>query len=388
LTPAARYGAAIEILDAMGADGAAEQHLSRWARGARYAGSKDRAAVRDIVFDVQRRRASSAWLGGAETGSALVLGLLRGQGLDLQEVFTGHGHAPAPLEPDEIPSAKLEDAPRAVQLDVPEWALSALEAAQGAAAEDIAKTLRDRAPVGLRTALRHGTRDELIATLAALGHTAVPHDAAPTALVLPTGTRGLHLTEPFLTGGFEFQDPGSQGLIARCPVQNGARILDYCAGGGGKALALADAYHIEITAHDADPGRMRDLPERARRAGVSIEMVGDVPTGARFDGIICDVPCSGSGAWRRAPEARWQMSPERLEALCTTQGQIVDTCVGLLAPGGWLAYMTCSLFDAENGDQTAAILARHPHLTAETTWSTTPLNGTDGFYLQVFRAPI
>lgn len=387
MTPAARYGAAIEILDAMGADGSAEQHLSRWARGARYAGSKDRAAVRDIVFDVQRRRASSAYLGGGETGRALSLGLLRGQGIDPKEVYNGKGHAPAPLEPDEIPAVTLEGAPRTVQSDLPDWALSALEVAHGPAADDIAARLRDRAPVGLRTALRQGTRDDLIATLAALGHTAIPHDAAPTALVLPTGTRGLQLTEAFAAGAFEFQDPGSQGLVARCPVQPGTRILDYCAGGGGKALALADAHDVEITAHDADPARMRDLPERARRAGVVLQMVEEVPEGAQFDGILCDVPCSGSGAWRRAPEARWRMSPARLEDLRQTQGQIVDTCLDLLAPGGWLAYMTCSLFDAENAAQTAAILARHPHLTPETTWSTTPLDGTDGFYLQVFRAP-
>lgn len=386
MTPAARYGAAIEILDAMSADGSAEQHLSRWARGARYAGSKDRAAVRDIVFDVQRRRASSAWLGGAETGRALVLGLLRGQGIDPHSVFTGAGHAPMPLDPDEIPQNTLAEAPRAVQLDLPEWALAALDAAHGAAATDIANALRDRAPVGLRAALRKGTRAGLITILADLGHTAEPHDAAPTALVMPTGTRGLQLTTAFADGAFEFQDPGSQGLVARCPVRPGMRILDYCAGGGGKALALADAHDVEITVHDADPGRMRDLPERARRAGVMLHMLSDAPEGAKFDGIVCDVPCSGSGAWRRAPEARWRMSPERLADLCKTQAEIVDTCVGLLAPGGWLAYMTCSLFDAENGEQASAILARHPHLHSQATWSTTPLDGTDGFYLNVFVA--
>lgn len=386
MTPAARYGAAIEILDAINSGTPAEQQLTRWARGARYAGSKDRAAVRDIVFDVLRRRASSAFLGGGDTGRALVLGLLRGQGADLDAVFTGQGHAPNPLDPAEHVSSDLADAPRDVQLDLPEWVLNALDADHGDDATGIAKALRDRAPVGLRASLRHGTREQLTTTLKALGHDAIPHDAAPGALVLPSGTRGLHLTEAYLSGLFELQDPGSQGLVARCPAQPGTRILDYCAGGGGKALALADAYDLDITAHDADPRRMKDLPERARRAGVSVQIAEQVPSEAQFAGIICDVPCSGSGAWRRAPEARWRSPPEQLETLCATQAQIVDDCVRMLAPGGWLAYMTCSLFVAENADQAAAILARHPHLSTEATWSTTPLNGTDGFYLHVFRA--
>ena len=387
MTPAARYGAAIEILDAITAGTPAEQQLTRWARGARYAGSKDRAAVRDIVFDVLRRRASSAWLGGGETGRALVLGLLRGQGADPEAVFTGQGHAPTPLEPSEHASPALSDAPRAVQLDLADWALGALDRDHGDAATAIAEALRDRAPVGLRTSLRHGTRDDLIATLLASGHDATPHDAAPGALVLPSGTRGLHLTEAYLSGQFELQDPGSQGLVARCPAHSGTRILDYCAGGGGKALALADAHELDITAHDIEPKRMKDLPERARRAGVSIQIAEEIPSDAQFDGIICDVPCTGSGAWRRAPDARWRTTPEQLQALCTTQAEIVDECVPMLAPGGWLAYMTCSLFAAENDDQAAAILVRHPHLSSEVVWSTTPLDGTDGFYLHVFRAP-
>jgi len=386
MTPAARYGAAIEILDAINTGTPAEQQLTRWARGARYAGSKDRAAVRDIVFDVLRRRASSAWLGGGDTGRALVLGLLRGQGADLDAVFTGQGHAPSPLEPSEHVTSVLSDAPRDQQLDLPEWALNALDADHKDNATGIAQALRDRAPVGLRASLRHGTRDGLVATLNALGHDAVPHDAASGALVLPSGTRGLHLTEAYLSGLFELQDPGSQGLVARCPAQPNTRILDYCAGGGGKALALADAYDLDITAHDVDPKRMKDLPERARRAGVSIQIAENVAPDAQFDGIICDVPCSGSGAWRRAPEARWRSTPEQVQQLCATQSQIIDDCVPMLAPAGWLAYMTCSLFAAENADQAAAILARHPHLSTEATWSTTPLDGTDGFYLHVFRA--
>ena len=386
MTPAARYGAAIEILDAINTGNPAEQQLTRWARYARYAGSKDRAAVRDIVFDVLRRRASSAFLGGGDTGRALVLGLLRGQGADLDAVFTGQGHAPSPLDPSEHSSSALADAPRDVQLDLPEWVLNALDADHGDYATGIAQALRDRAPVGLRANLRHGTREDLTTTLKALGHDAIPHDAAPGALVLPSGTRGLHLTEAYLSGLFELQDPGSQGLVARCPAKPNTRILDYCAGGGGKALALADAYNLDITAHDADPKRMKDLPERARRAGVSVQIAEQVPSDAQFDGIICDVPCSGSGAWRRAPEARWRSTLEQLETLCATQAQIVDDCVPMLAPGGWLAYMTCSLFAAENADQAAAILARHSHLRTEATWSTTPLNGTDGFYLHVFRA--
>jgi 16S rRNA (cytosine967-C5)-methyltransferase len=159
-------------------------------------------------------------------------------------------------------------------------------------------------------------------------------------------------------------------------------VLDYCAGGGGKALALA-ARGAAVTAHDADPGRMRDLPARAARAGARVEIEA-APAGA-FDLVLCDAPCSGSGTWRRAPEAKWRLTPERLAALTELQAQILDQAAPLVAPGGALAYATCSLLEAENGAQTADFLARHPGWQLENERRLTPLEGGDGFYLALLR---
>lgn len=386
MTPAARHAAAIEVLDAVDAGASAEQHLTRWARGARYAGSGDRAAVRDIVFDVLRCRASCAWLGQGTSGRALVLGLLRQAGVDPATVFTGQGHAPAPLDADEAPAAlPLTDAPRDVQLDMPDWALAHIDADHGAEAATLATALRERAPIGVRRNHRRMEATEFEAAMAEAGFDLTPHPAAPGAYTVPAGTRGLQNLALFTEGVFEMQDPGSQGLVARLPARAGEAVLDYCAGGGGKSLALADRVDVRITAHDVDPKRMADIPVRAGRAGVAIDVASQVPVGARFDGVIADVPCTGSGAWRRAPEAKWSTTPERLAQLIEIQSDVVDHCVAHLRPGGWLGYMTCSLFDAENQAQAEAILSRHPNLRIETQWHTTPLAGTDGFYLCVFR---
>jgi 16S rRNA (cytosine967-C5)-methyltransferase len=385
MTPAARHAAAIEILDDIAAGNAAEACLTRWARGSRYAGSKDRAAVRDIVFDVLRRRASCAWLGGGVTGRALVQGLVRLQGADPDAVFTGQGHAPATLEAAERSTTTLSDAPRDVRMDMPDWLLDLFDASWGPQADDLMVALGSRAPVGLRANLRKGTRADLLAELSSAGVPAVAHSAAATAIVAPAGTRGLVQLPAYTDGRFELQDPGSQGLVARLPVQDGMRILDYCAGGGGKSLAMAANRDVNVTAYDIDPKRMSDLPVRAARAGVQIAITTDPAAGAPYDGIVADVPCSGTGAWRRSPEARWTLTQDRFAELLQIQKGIIRECLGLLTADGWLAYMTCSLLKAENDDLIAEVLSATSGIIAETRWQTTPLNDTDGFFLQVLR---
>jgi 16S rRNA (cytosine967-C5)-methyltransferase len=165
----------------------------------------------------------------------------------------------------------------------------------------------------------------------------------------------------------------------------GSRVLDYCAGGGGKSLALAAAGWGPVTAHDADPRRMSDLPERARRADVVIDRVAGpaLKAAGPFGLVFCDVPCSGSGAWRRQPEAKWTLSPEALGRLCGLQAEILDAAAPLAAPGGRLAYVTCSLLRAENEDQVAAFIARAPgwRVLLQRRW--TPLDGGDGFGLSI-----
>ena len=382
MTPAARLQAAIEVLGAVLSGAPAERELTRWARGARYAGAKDRAAVRDHVFDALRRLRSSAWLGGqgdaplAEMDPrAVMAGLLRGQGTDPAPLFDGSRHGPQDSPPPAGPP--LDTAPDGVRLDLPGWALDRLRRSQPRA-DEIAMALRDRAPVHLRANLRRAGRDALVADLSASGYDARPHPLSPTAVEVDGAPRGLAATGLFADGAFEMQDAGSQAAIDRLPLEDGMRVLDLCAGGGGKALAMAARADLDLWAHDADPVRLRDLPARATRAGVEIARTGRPETEAPFDLVLCDVPCSGSGAWRRQAEARWRTDPGRLRALRDVQAEIVARAARLLRPGGVLAYVTCSLFAEENAPAPEGLAPLDR-------WACTPCDGADGFFLATFR---
>ncbi|SIN93170.1 RsmB/NOP family class I SAM-dependent RNA methyltransferase [Vannielia litorea] len=381
MTPAARIAAAAEVLDAIATGLAAEQALSRWGRANRFAGSKDRAAIRDHVFDALRRRSSCAAWGGGLSGRALMLGLLRAEGRDPDEVFTGEGHAPAPLSPEERAAGDAPEGPAA--LDCPAWLSAELEASLGPDFEPVLKALQARADVFLRVNALKATREEACAALAAEGVEAEPFPLAPHALRVTAGARRIQATRAFAEGLVELQDAGSQAICEAIPLPAQGRVLDFCAGGGGKSLALAArAPALRYFAHDANPRRMNDIPARAARAGVEITRT-EAPEG-RFELVVADVPCSGSGAWRRQPEAKWQLDQDGLSALAATQAAILEEVAPRVAPQGRLAYVTCSLLDAENGAQAAGFLARNPGWQQESSLRLTPRDGGDGFFLAVF----
>lgn len=359
MTPGARISAAIEILDSMENGLAAEQALTRWARNSRFAGSKDRAAVRDHVFDVLRRRRHAAHLGAGQTGRALMIGLLRSQDIDPATLFTGEGHAPAILTDAELelPDASTD---RGVAWDLPDWLVPLFEISLAERAEAVARNLQSRAPITLRV----NTSKSDIATartqLAEAGIETEPNDLCETALTVTAGERKIRNSPNYLQGDVELQDASSQAIVAS--ISAAGRILDYCAGGGGKALALAAAPEAQVFAHDIDPRRMSDLPARAERAGVTITQIMSeaMPAHAPFDTVLCDAPCSGSGAWRRSPEAKWALTRERLDALTQIQDSILDKAAGLIKPDGLLVYATCSVLTCENEDRVNAFLSRHP----------------------------
>lgn len=389
MTPAARDAAAIAVLDRWSTGDAAEAALTRWARGARYAGSSDRAAVRDLVFSAIRRARSAAALGGGAAGRGLLLGLSRQAGR-APHGWTGTHHSPAPLTPAEsaLLSAPLPDLPRGVALDMPDWLLPALDASLGPDADPVMALLRDRAPVFLRVHAARATPARAAEALAAEGVAARPHPLAPWALEVTGGARRLRQTRAWAEGLIELQDAASQAVVAgfAAALPPGARVLDYCAGGGGKALALAALGHA-VSAHDADPGRMADLPARAARAGTPVALLDRPGPGwtADWPAVLADVPCSGSGSWRRAPEGKWALTPDRLAGLTATQDAILDRCAGLVAPGGVLGYATCSVLAAENAARTAAFLARTPGWRPGATRVWTPLDGGDGFHLALLH---
>jgi len=384
LTPGARVSAAIEILDHIFAGDAAERALTAWARSSRFAGSKDRAAVRDHVFSALRCRRSFGWLGGGETGRAVMVGQQRALTVDPATLFTGDGHAPAPLGPDDGAGQSLDAAPRSVRCDMSDWLMERLAVDLGNQAEAACEILRHRAAVHLRVNLMRTTRDAAADMLRDEGIETDQLDDIKMGLQVTENERRVALSAPYLDGMVELQDAASQRAVARCALPSGARVLDYCAGGGGKALAFADR-GAKVFAHDIDPARMRDLPTRAARAGVEITCL-DTATlaqNAPFDAVFCDAPCSGTGTWRRAPDAKWRLTPERLDELTVVQDDVLDKASLLVAADGQLIYATCSLLAQENRDRVDAFLRRTVAWKLVDELVLLPTAAQDGFYLAV-----
>ncbi len=392
MTPDARAAAAIAILDRWLAGEPAEAALTRWARASRYAGSGDREAVRDLVYDAIRKRRSAAALGGADdtaTGRMLIQGCLRDAGAG-PPGWDGTRHAPGPLTDAEraLFAAPLPDLPRAVRLDCPDWLLPRFDHALGADTDAVLTRMRQRAPVFLRAHAGRTDPAALARLLAGEGIETSPHPLASMALQVTGGARRLRGSAGFAQGLFEMQDAASQAVAERfaAVLTPGTRVLDFCAGGGGKALALA-ARGLAVSAHDADPRRMRDLPARAARAGQAIALLDDPAEGAPWPAILADAPCSGSGSWRRAPEAKWTLTPAALDRLTAVQDAILRRAAALTAAGGTLGYATCSLLREENEERIEAALAALPGWFCTQVLRLTPLDGGDGFFLVLLRAP-
>lgn len=376
MTPAARVAAAIEVLDQWRDGTPAEKALTTWARGARYAGSKDRAAVRDNVYDVLRRLGTCEALGGPD-GRGLMLGLLRVQGVDPGTVFTGQGHAPPPLTEAERtgPEPASDDPWR----DVPDWLHAPLRESLADKADEVVLAMQARAPLYLRVNARKASVNEVQERLASDG-IQTETCASPLALKVTDGDRHLRQSDTYLGGLVEIQDLSVQMACAEVNWPQTGRVLDFCAGGGGKALAIAAVSEAQVYVHDAYPARMSDIPARAMRAGATLTTATRPDDHAPYDLVLCDVPCSGSGTWRRDPEARWRLTVDRLAELGRIQRQIVKEAQGLVRPGGRLVYMTCSLLNAEN-DAVVETATAAPGWALLRARRFLPPQGSDGFYL-------
>ncbi|WGV16958.1 RsmB/NOP family class I SAM-dependent RNA methyltransferase [Fuscovulum ytuae] len=381
MTPGARAAAAIAVLEQVLAGRPAEVALTNWGRANRYAGSGDRAAVRDIVFDVLRCRRSCAALGGGQGARALVLGWARARGQE--ELFDGQGHAPAP--PSAAEAGRVPEGAEAI--DCPDWLAPSLRASLGDTFEPVMNSMQRRAPVFLRVNAARVTREAAVAALAAEGIVARPHPLARMALEVVEGARKVQSSVAYAGGLVELQDAASQAVVEMLPLSDGMAVLDHCAGGGGKTLAMAARARLQLFAHDAEVRRMADLPARAARAGVRVKITENPENTAPYDLILTDVPCSGSGSWRRDPEGKWAFTAERLATLLSIQAGIMDRAAAMVRAGGALGYATCSLLEAENAAQVAGFLTRHPDWRLEAERRFTPLEEGDGFYAAVLRAP-
>ncbi|MEO1275466.1 MAG: RsmB/NOP family class I SAM-dependent RNA methyltransferase [Pseudomonadota bacterium] len=382
MTPGARLQAAIVVLDDILGGAPPERALTAWSRASRYAGSRDRAAVRDIVFDALRQRRSALWRAGAEveTGRALVIGLTAPDCAGFGEGT----YAPAPLSAAErAPIRDLTGATDPIRGDYPDAVAEAWATSLGAEAATVAALLRHRAPTDLRVNTLRGTVAEARAALAEDGVIVEAVAEVPGALRVLEGARRISGGQAYASGLVELQDAASQLTVHLAAPKPGDAVLDYCAGGGGKTLALAAAMGGQgrLCAHDADPRRMRDLGPRALRAGAQIDVVhpGDIPQGA-FDLVFVDAPCSGSGAWRRDPAQKWRVDAGRLAELAALQDRVLDAARVYVRSGGRLAYVTCSLFSIENEDRMDALCDRWPAAHLGPTRRLLPGAPGDGFF--------
>lgn len=425
MTPAARISAAIEVLDDLiERRRPAADALKDWGLSRRFAGSKDRAAVASLVYDALRRRASSAYAMGSETPRALVLGMLtRMRGLsadDIAALCTGESHAPARLGPEEqarLAVFSLDGAPDWVRADVPEWLWPSFTAAFGVDAVGEGQALAGRAPIDIRANRLKTSRDRLIDDLAHLA----PEAGAwsPDALRFQPGPDGrgpsLQSEPDFFAGLFEIQDEGSQLATLLAGARPGDTVIDLCAGAGGKTLALAALMNGEgrLLATDLDSRRLAPLHERLARSGAShVEIAiprsrGHEPLAdlaGQADLVLVDAPCTGSGTWRRNPDAKWRVRPGALAERVKDQAEVLARAARLVKPGGRIAYVTCSMLPEENDAAVEGFLARHAGFAvrAPADWLVSPAGdfgvlgrfatrrglqlsprrvGTDGFYI-------
>lgn len=427
MRPGGRIQAAAEVLeDILVRHQPAATALADWGKRHRFAGSGDRAAIGTLVYDALRRRLSFAAQMGSDAPRALALAAApRALGLAVEDVVAladGSPHAPAPLSADEaqrLGAGVPPDAPPHVAADVPEWLMPSFARAFGARAVIEGHAIAERAPVDLRANALKAPREKVLAALASHGAQATAISPVGVRIAPPQGpARSPHVEAEAAhgKGWFEVQDEGSQIAALLTGAGPKKQVLDLCAGAGGKTLAMAAAMQNsgQIYAYDRDKAQLRPIFDRLKRAGVRNAQVLDAgdrraleALGPRFDVVLVDAPCSGSGTWRRKPDAKWRLRPEALAARREEQRQVLSLASGLVKPGGRLCYVTCSVLPEENVDQAAWFketysgflplpygaawresVGGEPPVSAdgsdETLLLTPASHGTDGFFVALF----
>jgi 16S rRNA (cytosine967-C5)-methyltransferase len=379
MTPGARISAAIEVLEDVNArKRPAADALKDWGLSHRFAGSKDRAAIASLVFDAERNRASAAFIMECETPRAIVLGSLRqARGMDasaLMSLCSGEAHAPPQLderETDRLAKGDLSGAPSFVAGDFPQWLEPSLTAVFGQNTVAEMSALATRAPVDLRVNTLKTSRDKMLATFSHLHAAPTPLSALGVRLPLTPDGRGPALSaEPaYIKGLVEIQDEGSQLAATLAAAKPGEQVLDLCAGAGGKTLALAASMQNrgQIHAADRDGARLMRSMARLERAGIRNVQL-HAPRGGndvlaslkgRCDLVFVDAPCTGTGTWRRNPDAKWRMRPGALAIRITEQAEALEEAARFVKPRGRILYVTCSILREENEDRIAAFLSGH-----------------------------
>jgi 16S rRNA (cytosine967-C5)-methyltransferase len=379
MTPAARVSAAIEVVaDIEARRRPAAEVLKDWGLAHRFAGSSDRAAIAGLVYDALRRKSSSAWLMGEAKPRAVLIGMLqRERGLSLDDISalcSGAQFAPAPLTEAEraaLAGDALMKAPAHVQGDYPDWLDPFFSRVFGEDRAEEGAALSSRAPLDLRVNTLKAEPEEVLPKLA--------HLQAEPARWSPVGLRirlaadaknpAIHAEPAFLKGTIEVQDEGSQLAALLAGAKPGEQVVDLAAGAGGKTLALAAVTENrgQIYATDIDKRQLAPIHERIARAGArniqvrtprgEADVLADLA--GRIDLVLIDAPCTGTGTWRRNPDAKWRVRPGALGERVNQQAALLDRAAGLVKPRGRIVYITCSVLQEENGGQVRAFLSRH-----------------------------
>lgn len=399
--------------------------LKDWGLSHRFAGSGDRAAIGNIVYDALRMKLSHAYLTNDDSPRAAVLAvMLRQWGMDADRLASdleGDSFAPQLLSDAErkaLEARDLASAPDHVQADLPEWVVSRFRRSFGDDWLAEAEAMTARPPLDLRVNSLKATRDKVLKALDRTG--AVPTAIAPHGLRIPpivgAGRHPNVMSElSFQKGWFEVQDEGSQIVAALAGAMPGEKVLDFCAGGGGKTLALSAAMDNkgQVHAFDADRTRLAPIIERLKRAGTRNVQVHDriaalEPLRERMDRVLVDAPCTGTGTWRRRPDTKWRLTEQQLAERCAQQDEVLRDASVYVRPGGRLVYITCSVLPDENEARIAAFVSAHPefkpvpmlaewqtrfgegaerpHSTADEGLLLTPKRtGTDGFFFAMLE---
>src|SRR6201986_2463497 len=430
MTPAARISAAIELIGTIETQRIpAAQALKEWGTSHRFAGSGDRAAISGLIWDVLRRYASSAWIMDDDSARSRVLGMLKlERGMDIETIAAlcdASRFAPEPLSEAErsaLTSRTLDSAPAHIAGDYPEWLDGYLAQAFGDDGGAEAVAMAGRGRLDLRVNPLRGKHEKVLSSLAHLGAKPTPWSPLGLRITLGADARnpGLHAEEVFIRGAVEVQDEGSQLAALFSAAKPGEQVIDLCAGAGGKTLALAAMMQGKgrLIATDHDKRQPAPIHERLSRAGAA-NAGGAGPKGpndtltdihASADLVLIDAPCTGTGTWRRNPDAKWRMRPGALEVRLKDQAEVLDRAAGMVKAGGRTAYLTCSVLPPENGEQVKAFVARHPEFsivppdeTASVLWDkaeefaeaalespegwlmTPRRTGTDGFFVSVLK---
>ncbi len=382
MTPAAHIAAAIEILDLILAGENAERSLTKWGRSNRFAGSGDRHAIRDVVFDALRQKNSLTKRSKKISGRSWIIALLKKREVNLDEYFGASRYSPSKIKKWELDLLPIKN--ESDLHDIPDWLWPKWKATLGRKANEVANTLKERANIFLRVNASKGTRKFAIQVLERDGITSKLHPTVSTALIVNKGTRNIKNSEAYNLGLVELQDASSQASVLSLSKDQNGPILDFCAGGGGKSLALSAYFSKPIFAYDVNFERMKDLNKRASRSGADIRIIksNDLKN-SHYGLVFCDVPCSGSGTWRRDPEGKWSLTLQGYERLLSLQEKILITAAQLVKAHGKLVYATCSILKDENKAQIQKFLVNSKEWVFEQEKLFIPNELGDGFYFTV-----